>query len=161
VGDNITDLREVLNPEQVKGSRATVQQSLGFEDQSSTALSCSDWGETDFREKSRSTQGSSALNCSFSTCLSSFVVMADVPASAAWTLIDVEKVGMILLSYLRCCFQVLELFLGRFLGRKGEFATTGTVRATVAPQRPPLRQTLNVPFSHPGIAQRSTTPPCR
>jgi hypothetical protein len=49
--------------------------------------------------------------------------MADVPASAVWTVIDVVKVGMVLLSHLRCCSQVLELFLGRILRRKGEFAT--------------------------------------
>ncbi|MDT7818133.1 MAG: hypothetical protein QOJ42_8049, partial [Acidobacteriaceae bacterium] len=41
--------------------------------------------------------------------------MADVPTSAARTLIDVEKVGMLLLSHLWYRFQVLELFLGRFL----------------------------------------------
>lgn len=100
---------------------------------------------------------SASLNCSFLVCFSSFVIMADMPTSPARTLIDVEKVGMLLLSHLRCRFQVLKLFLGRFLARKGELATTGAVRSAVAPQRSPLRQTLYVPFSHPGIAQRSTT----
>jgi hypothetical protein len=65
--------------------------------------------------------------------------MADVPTSAARTLIDVEKVGMLLLSHLRCRYQVLEPFLGDFLVRKGEFATACAVRPAVAPQRPPLR----------------------
>jgi hypothetical protein len=77
--------------------------------------------------------------------------MADMPTAPAWTLIDVEKVGMLLLSDLRCRFQVVELFLGRFLARKEEFATPGAVRSAVAPQRPPLRQTLYVPFSHLGM----------
>ena len=77
--------------------------------------------------------------------------MADVPTSAARTLIDVEKVGMLLLSHLRCRFQVFQFFMGRFLARKDEFATPCAVRSAVAPQRPPLRQTLYVPFSHPGM----------
>jgi hypothetical protein len=51
--------------------------------------------------------------------------MADMPTAPAWTLIDVKKVEMLLLSHLRCRFQVLELFLGRFLARKDEFATPG------------------------------------
>jgi hypothetical protein len=58
---------------------------------------------------------------------------------------------MLLLSHFRCRFEVLELFLGRFLALKDEFATPGAVRSAVAPQRPPLRQTLYVPFSHPGM----------
>jgi len=86
--------------------------------------------------------------CSFFACLYSFVIMADVPTSAARTLIDVEQVGMFLFSHLRCRFQVLQLFMGRFLARKDEFATPGAVRSAVTPQRPPLRQTLYVAFSH-------------
>jgi hypothetical protein len=89
--------------------------------------------------------------CLFCACLNSFVIMADVPTSAARALIDVEQVGMFLFSHLRCCFQVLQLFMGRFLARKDEFATPGAVRSAVTPQRPPLRQTLYVPFSHPGM----------
>jgi hypothetical protein len=65
--------------------------------------------------------------------------MADMPTAPAWTLIDVEKVGMLLLSHLRCRFEVLELFLGRFLTQKDEFTTPAAVRSAVAPQRPPLR----------------------
>ena len=68
--------------------------------------------------------------------------MADVPTSAARTLIDVEKVGMLLFSHLRCRFHVLELFPGHLLARKGKFETPRAVRSAVAPQRPPLRQTL-------------------
>jgi hypothetical protein len=49
--------------------------------------------------------------------------MADVPTSAARALINVEKVGMLLLSHVRRRFQVIELSLGRFLARKDEFAT--------------------------------------
>jgi hypothetical protein len=41
--------------------------------------------------------------------------------------------------------------MGRFLARKDEFATPCAVRSAVVPQRPPLRQTLYVPFSHPGM----------
>ena len=78
--------------------------------------------------------------------------MADVPTSAARTLIDLEKVGVLLLSHLRFRFQVLELFLGRILVRKEEFAAPRAVRSTVAPQRPSLRQTLPyVPFLHSGM----------
>lgn len=58
---------------------------------------------------------------------------------------------MLLLSHLRCRSKVLELFLGCLLARQCEFATPGAVRSTVAPQRPPLRRTLYVPFSHPGM----------
>jgi hypothetical protein len=81
-------------------------------------------------------------------CLNSLVIMTDVPTSASRTLIDVEQVGMFLFSHLRCRFQVLQLLMGRFLARKDEFATPFAVRSAVAPQRPPLRQTLYVPFSH-------------
>jgi hypothetical protein len=77
--------------------------------------------------------------------------MADVPTSAARTLIDVEKVGMLLLSHLRCRFHVLELFPGHLLARKGKFATPCAVRSAVAPQRPPLRQTLFTPSPHSGM----------
>ena len=77
--------------------------------------------------------------------------MTDVPTSAARTLIDVEQVGMFLFSHLRCRFQVLQLFMGRFLAPKDEFATPGAVRSAVTPKRPPLRQTLYVPFSHLGM----------
>jgi hypothetical protein len=78
--------------------------------------------------------------------------MADVPTSAARTLIDVEKVGMLPLSHLRCRFHVLELFPGHLLARKGKFATPCAVRSAVAPQRPPLRQTLfYTPSPHSGM----------
>jgi hypothetical protein len=72
-----------------------------------------------------------------------------MPTAPAWTLIDVEKVGILLLSHLRCRFEVFELFLRGFLAQEDEFATSGAVRSAGAPQRPPLRQTLYVPFSHP------------
>lgn len=85
-------------------------------------------------------------------CHNGFIIMADVPTSAARTLIDVEKVGMLLLSHLRCRFHVLELFPGHLLARKGKFATPCAVRSAVAPQRPPLRQTLfYTPSPHSGM----------
>jgi hypothetical protein len=89
--------------------------------------------------------------CSLFACLNSFIIMTDMPTAPARTLIDVEQVGMLLLSHLRCRFQVPQLLMGRFLARKEEFATPFAVRSAVAPQRPPLRQKLYVPFSHPGM----------
>jgi hypothetical protein len=90
--------------------------------------------------------------CSFFACINSLVIMADMPTSAARTLIDVKEVGMLLFSHLRCRFQVLELFPGHLLARKGKFATPRAIRSAVAPQRPPLRQTLfYTPSPHSGM----------
>ncbi len=94
----------------------------------------------------------STHSCSFFACHKGFIIMADVPTSAARTLVDVEKVGMLLLSHLRCRFHVLKLFPGHLLARKGKFATPCAVRSAVAPQRPPFRQTLfSTPSPHSGM----------
>ncbi len=85
-------------------------------------------------------------------CLNNFVIMADVPTSAARALVNVKDVGMLLLSYVRRRFQLIELFLGHFLVRKGEFTTPCAVRSAIAPQWPPLRQLLLcIPFPHSGL----------
>jgi len=90
-----------------------------------------------------------SMSCSFFVYLNCFVIMADVPTSAARTLVNVKDVGMLLLSYVRRRFQIIELFLGRFLARKDEFATPCAERSTIAPQWSPLRQLLLcIPFPH-------------
>jgi hypothetical protein len=70
------------------------------------------------------------------TSVSIFVIMADMPTSTAWTLIDVEKVGMLLLSHLRCRFKVLELFLGCLLARKDEFCNIRRSTTSVVTLKP-------------------------